>query len=219
MARNQVADTTATSSKKGSKKTEATSPKSKTKTKTKNKNTKNNTLNTNTNANEDPKPSTSNQIQHQEEEEEIQVEVEVEANSNNNNKLSNKKEDKKKKNQNNNKKKKMDVDVDEEEENKNNENALYNFPMNRINRIVKAESDVRITQEALFLINKASEKFLQLFTTEAFACSFLDKKKHIGYQHLSSAVGKRRRFDFLSDFVPEKVKVEDALKETPSVEM
>ncbi|KAK3043828.1 hypothetical protein RJ639_000527 [Escallonia herrerae] len=97
------------------------------------------------------------------------------------------------------------------------ESVLYTFPMQRVNRMIKGENpDIRITQEAVFLINKASEKFLQLFCTEAYACSFLDKKNHIAYKHLSSVVGKRRRFDFLSDFVPEKVKAEDALKEVSS---
>lgn len=37
------------------------------------------------------------------------------------------------------------------------ESALYTFPMNRISRIVKSEElDVRIMQEAVFVINKAS---------------------------------------------------------------
>ncbi|KAK2987765.1 hypothetical protein RJ640_016360 [Escallonia rubra] len=120
------------------------------------------------------------------------------------------------------------------------ESVLYTFPMHRVNKMIKGENpDIRITQEAVFLINKASEKFLQLFCTEAYSCSFLDKKNHIAYKHLCSlvhlgivviaslfslgehsgipsVVGKRRRFDFLSDFVPEKVKAEDALKEITS---
>ncbi|KAJ0793092.1 putative transcription factor Hap3/NF-YB family [Helianthus annuus] len=62
------------------------------------------------------------------------------------------------------------------------------------------------------------EKFLQVFTTEAYASAFLDHKKHIDYKHLSSVVGKRKRFDFLSDFVPEKLKAEDALSEIQAVE-
>ncbi|KAA8544027.1 hypothetical protein F0562_021796 [Nyssa sinensis] len=102
---------------------------------------------------------------------------------------------------------------------KKNENALYRFPMHRVNRIIKSEdSDTRITQEAVFLINKASEKFLELFCKEGYASSVLDRKKFVGYQHLSSVVSKRKRFDFLSDFVPEKVKAEDASAEIPSNE-
>ncbi|XP_071721155.1 uncharacterized protein [Rutidosis leptorrhynchoides] len=93
---------------------------------------------------------------------------------------------------------------------------LYQIPMNRVSRIIKSEdANIRITQDAVYVINKASEKFLQLLTTEAFASAFLDRKKNIDYKCLSSVVSKRRRLDFLSDFVPEKVKVEDALKESP----
>ncbi|KAL4560920.1 hypothetical protein LXL04_033076 [Taraxacum kok-saghyz] len=115
-----------------------------------------------------------------------------------------------------NQKKKKEVGEEIEEKDS---SSLYQIPMNRVSRIIKVEDpNVRITQDAVFIINKASEKFLQLFTTEAYASAFLDHKKHIGYKHLSSVVSKRRRFDFLSDFVPEKVKAEDALKESPAVE-
>ncbi|XP_047317234.1 uncharacterized protein LOC124920725 [Impatiens glandulifera] len=95
--------------------------------------------------------------------------------------------------------------------------AMYSFPMHRVSRMIKADDpDIRITQEAVFLINKASEKFLKLFTKEGYAFSSLEKKKHVEYKHLSSVVCKKRRFDFLSDFVPEKVKAENALTETPT---
>ncbi|XP_076917975.1 DNA polymerase II subunit B3-1-like [Bidens hawaiensis] len=99
--------------------------------------------------------------------------------------------------------------------NEKDENSLYQIPMSRVSRIIKSEDpNIRITQEAVYVINKASEKFLQVFTTEAYANAFLDHKKHIDYKHLSSVVSKRRRFDFLSDFVPEKLKAEEALAES-----
>ncbi|KAF7154674.1 hypothetical protein RHSIM_Rhsim01G0217900 [Rhododendron simsii] len=126
------------------------------------------------------------------------------------------------------------------------------FPMNRISRIIKSEdADIRITQESVFLVNKATEKFLELFCKEAHACALLDSKNQVWYKHLcdrvlhefnqgseveplakfygfklgsvpheimesweiSSVVSKRKRFDFLLDIVPEKVKAEDALAE------
>ncbi|KAG5566750.1 hypothetical protein RHGRI_002327 [Rhododendron griersonianum] len=88
------------------------------------------------------------------------------------------------------------------------------FPMNRISRIIKSEdADIRITQESVFLVNKATEKFLELFCKEARACSLLDSKNQVWYKHLSSVVSKRKRFDFLLDIVPEKLKAEDALAE------
>ncbi|XAR60455.1 DNA-directed DNA polymerase [Bertholletia excelsa] len=101
---------------------------------------------------------------------------------------------------------------------KNNERgASLCFPTNRISKIMKSgDPDIRITQEAVFLVNKASEKFLQLFCKEAYACAFVDRKNHIEYKHLTSVVSKHRRFDFLSDFVPDKVRAEDALAELAS---
>ncbi|KAL8259914.1 hypothetical protein R6Q59_027867 [Mikania micrantha] len=112
------------------------------------------------------------------------------------------------------KKKQMKEDIEEKDD-----SLLYQIPMSRVSRIIKSEDpSLRITQEAVYIMNKASEKFLQVLTTEAYASAFLDHKKHIDYKHLSSVVGKRRRFDFLSDFVPEKVKAEDALMELQAVE-
>ncbi|KAK2380318.1 nuclear factor Y, subunit C10 [Trifolium repens] len=87
--------------------------------------------------------------------------------------------------------------------------------MNRIRTILKGEiSDLRVSQEAVLAINKAAEKFLEQLAQEAYVCSVQDRKKFLSYNHLSRVVGKQRRYDFLSDFVPEKVKAEDALRET-----
>ncbi|XP_038902902.1 DNA polymerase epsilon subunit C [Benincasa hispida] len=94
------------------------------------------------------------------------------------------------------------------------EEKIYKFPMHRIKKIMRDEnSDLRINQEALFLVNKASEMFLVQFCKDAYACCAQDRKKSLAYKHLSSVVCKRKRYDFLSDFVPEKLKFEDALKE------
>ncbi|XP_075634834.1 uncharacterized protein LOC142607276 [Castanea sativa] len=94
------------------------------------------------------------------------------------------------------------------------EAKTHRFPMNRIKTILRSQdSDLRITHEALFLVNKATEKFLEEFTKEAHACCVQDHKKSLAYKHLSSVVCKTRSFDFLSDFVPEKLKAKDALAE------
>ncbi|CAK9166327.1 unnamed protein product [Ilex paraguariensis] len=158
-------------------------------------------------------PSSSADSEDNENETEVEEEIveedeeEAEAKSSNvtNERSINKKEGTKKKEKNSKK------------EEENSSSSLYNIPMNRVSRIIKSEySNIRITHEAVFLINKASEKFLELFCKEGYACSFLDHKRHVSYKHLSSVVSKRRRFDFLSDFVPEKVKAEDALAEISS---
>ncbi|XP_076908853.1 DNA polymerase II subunit B3-1-like, partial [Bidens hawaiensis] len=127
--------------------------------------------------------------------------------------LSNGIDTRKKKNEKSNKNKmKLKEDINEN-------SSSYQIPMSRVSRIIKTQDpNIRITQEAVYIINKASEKFLQVFTTEAYANAFLERNKCIDYQHLSSIVSKRRRFDFLSDFVPEKVKAEDALAELQAVE-
>ncbi|XP_058729823.1 DNA polymerase II subunit B3-1-like [Vicia villosa] len=106
----------------------------------------------------------------------------------------------------------------DEEEGGGDEEAKTNvFPMSRIRTIIKAEiSDLRVTQEAILAINKATEKFLEQLALEAYACCAQDRKKYLSYNHLSNVVSKQKRFDFLSDFVPEKVKAEDALRETIS---
>ncbi|CAH9144211.1 unnamed protein product [Cuscuta epithymum] len=107
---------------------------------------------------------------------------------------------------------KEDDEHDGDEEDAKCESTLYKFPMSRIARIIKSEvSDAKLSQEATFVINKATEKFLDLLCKEAYACAFLDHKPYVGYDHLSSAICKRKRFEFLSDFVPERIKAEVAL--------
>ncbi|XP_023512055.1 DNA polymerase epsilon subunit C-like isoform X2 [Cucurbita pepo subsp. pepo] len=108
---------------------------------------------------------------------------------------------------------------EEAEEEEEVEEKIYKFPMNRIKKIMRDEnSDLRINQEALFLVNKATEMFLVQFCKDAYACCAQDRKKSLAYKHLSSVVCKRKRYDFLSDFVPEKLKFEDALKERSMAE-
>ncbi|CDP07129.1 unnamed protein product [Coffea canephora] len=115
----------------------------------------------------------------------------------------------------NSKKKKNMVAVEEgDDENEREEGPQCKFPMNRIQKIMKDhDASARLAQEAIFLANKASEKFLELYCREAYACAFLDHKKQVSYDHLASVVSKRKRFDFLSDIIPQRVKAEDALAE------
>ncbi|KAH9625118.1 hypothetical protein KSS87_005824 [Heliosperma pusillum] len=88
------------------------------------------------------------------------------------------------------------------------------FPTARITRIIKSDGfDCKITGEAVFLINKATEKFIELLSEDAYACAVEDRKSFVAYKHLSSVVSKGKLFDFLSDFVPEKVTAEKALAE------
>ncbi|KAK4763495.1 hypothetical protein SAY87_012933 [Trapa incisa] len=161
----------------------------------------------------------------------------------------------------------------EEEDDGEEASKLNVIPMSRVQRIVKSEGpDLRINQEAYFLINKATvfpspnrsfllfptfgyaglpvneslssrsiitsgeislklgtlatrrplptlENFIEQFCEDAFTSAAVhDPKRLLKYSHLSSVVNKERRYDFLSDFVPEKIKAEDALKEIKSEE-
>ncbi|KAK7404695.1 hypothetical protein VNO78_05651 [Psophocarpus tetragonolobus] len=93
----------------------------------------------------------------------------------------------------------------------------YVFPLNRIRTMLKGEDpNMRVAQEALFAINNATEKFLQQFAQDAYASCVQDRKKSLSYDHLANAVTKQRRYDFLSDFVPQRVRAEDALRERSS---
>ncbi|KAF9675221.1 hypothetical protein SADUNF_Sadunf09G0009600 [Salix dunnii] len=113
------------------------------------------------------------------------------------------------KNANDAKRKGKDGDFDGEGEE---DGTACRFPMARIKRIIKSEdSDSLLSQDVVFLVNKATEKFLEQFSDEAYDCSVQDRKKSLAYKHLSTVVSKRRRFDFLSDFVPGKLKAKDAL--------
>ncbi|KAK0604082.1 hypothetical protein LWI29_011805 [Acer saccharum] len=105
-------------------------------------------------------------------------------------------------------------EVDDEDDEK-----ACRFPTKRIWRIVKSQSSgSSITGDAVFLVNKATEKFLEQFCEDAHAQCVKDRKKSLSYQHLASVVSKQRRYDFLSDFVPEKIKAEAALAESKLTE-
>ncbi|KAM5584076.1 chromatin accessibility complex protein 1 [Rosa sericea] len=102
--------------------------------------------------------------------------------------------------------------VREEEVEEKEDVKSYTFPMERVKRIIRAEdSDLRISSDAVFLVNKATEKFLEKFSEDAHKCCVKDRKKALAYKHLSSVVCKQKRYEFLSDFVPEKIKAGDAL--------
>ncbi|CAJ2654395.1 unnamed protein product [Trifolium pratense] len=172
------------------------------------------------------KPQTSTPTSKIKKEKSIQNSKEKKKNEeNNNNKNKNKKKlnftngNSKEKQVNGKKHHKNNNDDDEKEENE--EAAKTNvFPMSRIRTILKGEiTDLRVSQEAVLAINNAAclclqEKFLEQLAEEAYVYSVQDRKKYLSYNHLSRVVSKQSRYDFLSDFVPEKVKAEDALRET-----
>ncbi|XWS73716.1 hypothetical protein CRYUN_Cryun02cG0152300 [Craigia yunnanensis] len=111
-------------------------------------------------------------------------------------------------------KRKQKEKVEENEEEEEEEAKMCRFPMNRIKRIIKSEdSRMAVSRDVVFLINKATEKFLQQFCEDGYKSSVKDRKKSLSYKHLSTVVRERSRYDFLSDYVPEKLKAQDALRE------
>ncbi|KAK1259259.1 hypothetical protein QJS04_geneDACA005641 [Acorus gramineus] len=99
--------------------------------------------------------------------------------------------------------------------------CLCRFPESRVRRLMRAEAPgdgFRATKDAVFLINKATERFLQVLSGDACVCSLRDRKRCIGYKHLSSVVCKKKRYEFLSDFVPKKIKAKEALEARASTE-
>ncbi|CAD5194971.1 unnamed protein product [Musa acuminata subsp. malaccensis] len=96
--------------------------------------------------------------------------------------------------------------------------ASCSFPMSRVRRLMRLEGGNAnvtisgISSDAVFLVNKASEMFLEKFVKDSFSRGMRRQKKSVTYKDLSSTVHSKKRYEFLSDFVPEKVKAEDALK-------
>ncbi|XP_062209485.1 DNA polymerase II subunit B3-1-like isoform X1 [Phragmites australis] len=89
------------------------------------------------------------------------------------------------------------------------------FAMARVRQLMRAEdATIRPSNEAVFLINKASELFLEKFVEDAYRNALRNRQKSIIYDNLSTAVCKQKGFEFLSDFVPQRVTAEDALKAT-----
>ncbi|KAF5727445.1 putative Nuclear factor Y [Tripterygium wilfordii] len=117
-------------------------------------------------------------------------------------------------------KKRKREEKDEEFENGKEDSKLCRFPMNRIKRVVSDENPaLNIKQDALFLVNKATEKFLEQFCEEGYEFSVRDCRKYLDYKQLVSVVSQDKRFDFLLDFVPKKVRAEDALAERKLTEL
>ncbi|CAA7398983.1 unnamed protein product [Spirodela intermedia] len=95
----------------------------------------------------------------------------------------------------------------------------WSFPMSRVRRLIAGSesaggnsSNLRTTLDSVFVINQAAKLFLEEIAEDAHAQATRERKKSVYYKHLSTTVGHEKRYEFLSDFVPEKVRAEGALK-------
>ncbi|WOL09602.1 hypothetical protein Cni_G18355 [Canna indica] len=103
------------------------------------------------------------------------------------------------------------------------DSASCSFPMSRVRRLMRLEGGNTnvtngISSDAVFLVNKASEMFLEKFVEDSYCRGIKRQKKFLSYKDLASNVHSRKRYEFLSDFVPEMLRAEDALKARTSFE-
>eukprot|EP01132_Coremiostelium_polycephalum_P000963 gene963-1226_t len=79
------------------------------------------------------------------------------------------------------------------------------LPIARVKRIMKHDKDVKhISNDALMLIAKSTELFLDYIVKEAYKKTSSEKKKILSYKDLSSTVKDLDNLEFLSDIIPEK---------------
>ncbi|KAF2075805.1 hypothetical protein CYY_002888 [Polysphondylium violaceum] len=80
------------------------------------------------------------------------------------------------------------------------------LPIARVRRIMKSDKDVKIiSADALFLVTKSTEMFLDYLVKEAYKKTTGDSRKILSYKDLAAAVGDIDSLEFLDDIIPEKV--------------
>ncbi|XP_068640873.1 DNA polymerase II subunit B3-1-like isoform X2 [Aristolochia californica] len=95
---------------------------------------------------------------------------------------------------------------------KTSEECLECFSMPRVRRLMKTQADLRTNRESLFLISATTAMFLQQLVQDAYEEEPRPHKKS------ASVVSKQKRYEFLSDFVPERLKAKVALSERAALE-
>ncbi|KAK9761790.1 hypothetical protein K7432_013051 [Basidiobolus ranarum] len=86
--------------------------------------------------------------------------------------------------------------------------GVSEFPIARVKRIIKADSDVNnCSNEAVFLISKATELFVKKFSAAGYSYSQTDKRKTLAYKDLANVPVHDDIFDFLSDILPKSLPV------------
>ncbi|KAM9986067.1 hypothetical protein ACTFIZ_004320 [Dictyostelium cf. discoideum] len=80
------------------------------------------------------------------------------------------------------------------------------LPVARIKRIMRCDKDVKIiSSDAVMLVAKSTEMFLDYLVKEAYKAS--GKKKTLQYKDLASTIKGVDNLDFLSEIIPEKVSI------------
>jgi len=80
------------------------------------------------------------------------------------------------------------------------------LPIARVRRIMKSDKDVKIiSADALFLVTKSTEMFLEYLVKEAYKKTTHDSRKILSYKDLATTVKDVDSLEFLDDIIPEKV--------------
>ena len=75
---------------------------------------------------------------------------------------------------------------------------LFRFPQGRIKQIMKMDSDLNmVNAEAIFLVNKAVEEFIQCLAVESYHHTAHSKKKTIMKEHVLTAIESNDELAFL----------------------
>lgn len=91
------------------------------------------------------------------------------------------------------------------------------FPLSRIKTIMKSAPDsLNISQESVFVVEKASELLVSYLITEAHKHS--SGKKLVTYKDLATVVNSEENLEFLRDIIPQKIKLGDYLDILAKVE-
>ncbi|KAJ4460530.1 putative DNA polymerase epsilon subunit 4 [Paratrimastix pyriformis] len=90
------------------------------------------------------------------------------------------------------------------------------IPLARVKKIMKQDPDLKmVKEEAVLLVAKATERFIEFLAREAVNSMNADKRKSILYKDLANVVLVHQdTLEFLQDVIPEKVtvkKVKEAL--------
>ncbi|ORX97841.1 histone-fold-containing protein [Basidiobolus meristosporus CBS 931.73] len=81
--------------------------------------------------------------------------------------------------------------------------GVSEFPIARVKRIIKADPEVNnCSNEAVFLISKATELFVKKFSASGYNYSQADKRKTLAYKDLANIPVNEDVFEFLSDILP-----------------
>ena len=89
-------------------------------------------------------------------------------------------------------------DPEEDTPNKESSSKLFRFPQGRIKSIMKLDPDVgMVNGEAIFLVNKAVEEFIQCLAVESFHVTSSTKKKTIMKEHVMTAIESIDELAFL----------------------